>query len=361
MDSIKTKITIFGAHSGYNKGDLAILLSMIKTIESLSGDVLMFLGSKKPKELNKFIKSKNVVINKDFFSYFGFQTIKNIKNSNFLIFGGGGLFFSKKIFSLWYNHVFNLFLITIINNVFFHKPIYIFSVGCSHLDSLISKLMVKYILSSSTKITVRDYLSMKLLKPLTKKDIKIFYDPAFLLKAKKNGSIDSKLNKVKGPKLIFCINGGLLKNKKYLVEVIKDLQKNFSVFIYENSSKQENVKNIFTEADNKRLYALLDNNYSPEEIIYLFSKFDFVISAPMHGSIFSYNAKSRLISIEYNDKVEEFNKIIKNRNILKINDLKKIHSIINNYQNINFESTENNIISSALNNFKLLQNEIKNN
>ena len=357
----RMRIVIFGAHSGYNKGDLAILKSMI---ENISNKTKILIGSKNPNELKNFIKNHKVEISKDYFSYFGVKTLFNIKESEILVFGGGGLFFSKKPYNLGYSHILNLFFITLLNKMIFHKSIYLFSVGCSHLNSKISKLMTKFILKNSKIITVRDSKSKKEFQKLTNKKIEIYCDPAFLLKKEYSRKINNYINKNKSnrKKIIFCINDSIFKIQKNFNEIksldktLSKLSKEYSIYLFQNDNKYK----IINKLNNyKNIKIIPFKNLSPNEIIYLISQFDFSISSPMHFSIFSYLAQIPIVLINYDNKVKEFYKLIKNKNILEINELEKIEELI---KKINFKKTtiDKKIINSASKNFKKLNEFIKN-
>jgi len=61
-----------------------------------------------------------------------------------------------------------------------------------------------------------------------------------------------------------------------------------------------------------------ENHLLPEELIYLFSQFDFVIATQMHACAFAYLVSIPFLSLIYDDKVEQFNKQIGNHNYLHI-------------------------------------------
>jgi polysaccharide pyruvyl transferase WcaK-like protein len=328
----KKHIFIFGAHSAFNKGDLAILSEMITNLEEKYDNLEFIIGSKKPIELGVFFQKNNVKIYKDYKSYFGFHTFKNLKKSNLLIFGGGGLFFSKKLWNIGYSHILNLFIICLINKYIYKKPIYILGVGASHLHTTLSLYLTKFILNASIKITVRDSSTKNIFKKLTQKKIEVYYDPVFLLKPLRNVDIYHLTNKIKQPRVLVCINNRLLNYSKDLKILIGRLQQKYSIFLYSNTNKQDCVLKTIKKERLKNVYYMRENNFSPAELIYFFKQFDYVISSPMHGSIFAYVANSRLITINYDDKVLELNKIIGNDNSVSLNELYKIPSVIENYK-----------------------------
>ncbi|RKY24636.1 MAG: hypothetical protein DRP62_03300, partial [Planctomycetota bacterium] len=79
-----------------------------------------------------------------------------------------------------------------------------------------------------------------------------------------------------------------------------------------------------------------ENHLLPEELIYLFSKFDFIIATQMHAGIFAYLAGVPLINLIYDDKVQEFNKRIGNQNYLylaEIGDSQKVSEALSKAAN----------------------------
>lgn len=102
-----------------------------------------------------------------------------------------------------------------------------------------------------------------------------------------------------------------------------------NVLVYENNYCQAFSKGIVDLlGNNKNITYLQVNLFDPEEIIYLFSNVNFVISAPLHGCIFSYLAKKNFIGIIYNNKVRTFCNLIKNNNYVAVSRLEDIYSFI---------------------------------
>ncbi len=361
------KISIWGSYSGINKGDTAILQSIIDQISKREPDVEYLISSKHPSELKKCINGRRVSIKRSLTSYIGLHTITYLKNSDFILIGGGGLFFDRALLNPFKNHIINLFFLTLLKKIFSKKPTIIFCVGSSHLNSQIAKYMTKFILAHADLIYVRDELSKKIFSELTKKDIFVFSDPVFLLKPQKTQrvtSIASNLKKdSKKHNILLCINDSLfsVKNIKKthmdLVHTINQLALDYSVFLYQNDRYQKTIKSIrhLLHAD---ISYFNSNELCPREIIYFFSQFDFVISSPMHGLLFAYQAKTKLVSINYDLKVNQFNQLICNKNQTEPDALSKLPFIIEHYQEIQSNST---MKKQALSAFNALHDFIKNN
>ena len=355
----KYKIIIFGSYSGNNKGDLAVLESIIKNINKKVKDCTIYVSSKKPQYIEKYIKAKNVIFFKSLTNYLGLRSIYYLTKADVIIIGGGGLFFDRKLYDPFYNHIINIAVISLLNKIFFKKKTYLFSVGSSHLNSRLGRFLLKLILDNSDKITVRDKLTEKIFSDLTDKNIEIFYDPAFLLSSKKNKKIDRIVSYLsKNKRLILCINESIFSVKdskklfKKFILCLKKLQKEYSILICQATTNQALAKELYKKANIGELYYMEKNDLSPEEFIYLMSKFDIAVCVPMHSSIFAYLSGTKFMNVLYDKKVEEFNKITNNRNYIFPSDFDKIPNLVKEIIMTNIHLNPiNEIKSNILKNF----------
>lgn len=347
----KKTIHLFGSYSGYNKGDLAILYSIIKGIFEVEKNINFIVPSKHPNKIKNYIPFSNVKIYKTITSYLGMRTFNMIKRSDFLFFGGGGLFFDKKILNPFYNHVINLFLISLINKIFYKKKIYIFSVGASHLNSKFSLFLTKFILNEAFSITVRDEYTKNVFSKLTKKNIDIFYDPVFSLEPREIKMGEYKKN------ILLIINKACLNDraKNSVLDFIEQ-KKNDNIFLIQNCDDQGVVRILLKDIKNRsNINYLNENNLNPEELSFFYGSFPIVISFPMHGSILTYlNNDIKLITIKYDNKVDNLNKIINNKNYIELNCFKDINKILNNYKAIPKEKKQA-IINNVNNHFWVIK------
>ena len=367
---MKYQIVIFGSYSGKNKGDVAILQSIVTQLGKEIPNLLIHVLSKKPSNfVNVFPKDKykHVTFHKSTTAYWGIHTLKILKSVDLLVLGGGGLFFDKNLFNIFYNHVINLFFLSLLNQLFFKKPVYIFSVGASHLESKLSILMTKYIINHAKIITVRDDLTYQLFSKLTSREIKLHYDPAFLLTARKNQSSNTLLSVIDNKRdhtlLLFILNDSLLnyydKNHGYpgLVNIINTLQEQFFIVLTCNNLDCNNLNKLQDLCNNKNLSVFHPKHLTPEDIMGFYQNFDFAVCTPMHSAIFAYIAGVKLITISYNKKILELNKIIENNNDVAIRNLEKITDFIKNYNEIGWENKPT-IIANVLENFNKLSQSI---
>lgn len=354
-------VSIFGSYSGYNKGDLAILIAILKTLLTRTEGLRIFIPSKRPDVLKSALPEftgHEIVIYKSLTPYWGLQTLRSIRSSDVLVFGGGGLFFDKNWFNPFFNHVVNLFLLTLVNNYLFKKPVYIFSVGASHMQSRIMLFMTSYILKSASRVTVRDRLTAELFAKHYKGEIEIYNDPAFMLedKLKTTPHVDQFIPRLsEGNKLLFVLDEAFLSKAKKqaltgeLTRIINELQAHYQVVLTYNTSDCKIVNQLADRCKKHGLLIFHPNQINPEEFIYFFRLFNVVICSPMHAAIFSYLAGVRMITIEHDHKIKALNKIIGNQNRAAMQNLNEITRLIDCEQKVAWGEKER-IRENALNN-----------
>jgi polysaccharide pyruvyl transferase WcaK-like protein len=339
-------IAVFGSYSGRNKGDLAILLSVIENLVKENQNLKIHVFSKQPENLLKTFPGHflpYVIVHKSITAYLGLKTVGILKSTDLLIFGGGGLFFDKKPLNIFYNHVTNLFLLTLINKVVLKKPVYIFSVGASHIKSKVLLWMTKFILDNAQYVTVRDERTFQIFSALTHKKITLHYDPAFLLindKSKRVGFPNLLKSDHPNERLLFVVNESIIKHHLRtkgtfgLVDLINALQEEYHVVLTSNNQACQPVNQLYDQCIQLRLTLFDPNDLTPQELIAFYRHFNFAICTPMHAAIFAYNAGVKLVTIEYDEKIPELNKIIGNKNSVSMDSLESLPDILVHYQEI---------------------------
>lgn len=366
----KTKIALFGSYSGYNKGDLSILVAMLKHLLQKQKDFQVLIPSKKPFALKKMLPeyAKNEIsIYKTLTPCWGLYTLKNIKASDFLVFGGGGLFFDQKLYNIFSNHLLNLFCIVLLNNYLFKKPVYIFSVGASHLSSKIALFMTKFILNSADRVTVRDHYTKELFAKYCNSKVNLYYDPGFLLNAKKESvsSVEKFQNNLNAEpnfeqKILFVLSNSFLSRlnnnleMSELINLINRLQGRYRVVLSYNTTASNLIRKLYNRCIQESLSLFHPRDLTPEEFISFFKIFDFSVCVPMHAAIFSYNAGVKMITVEHDHKIRAFNRIVGNENSVEVEQLSKIPRYIDNYRDINWGKKKH-IRANALDNILKLK------
>lgn len=333
------RVTIFGSFSGRNKGDLALLRSeLIQLQKESKQELIVYIFTKDPAQLRENLsdiiaskKSKiNIKILRSFTSYIGFKTLPTLIKSDKVIIGGGGLFFDNRILDISFNHLPNLLIITLWLKLL-GKEMMIYAVGCSHLNSRLARWMTKVIINNAKIVSVRDELSKRILSEFTTKEIVIGADPAFLLEPKKTARAERIAKSwPEGKKILLSLHQFMFMKKEitdqeallkqFLSQVCRFAEQNsYSILTYTNYTDQKfalKIARLCGKLGKTMLQG--ENHLLPEEIIYLFSKVDFVIATQMHVGIFACLAKVPLMSVVYDNKVEQFNKRIGNQNYLHI-------------------------------------------
>ncbi|MBA7485880.1 hypothetical protein ES707_21432 [subsurface metagenome] len=334
------QIVIFGSFSGRNKGDLAILRSMLTQLRNNRKHLTVHLFSKDPSKLREYLRdiildnqsanSIHLKVHVSLTGYIGLETVPVLAKCDRVIIGGGGLFFDTKLLNPFFSHVLNLFFITALIRLLY-KPTLLFAVGCSHLSSKLSRVLTRFIINSAQIITVRDKSSKSELSCLTNKNILTVVDPAFSLSPFESARAKDIVDRwPEGKKILLALHRYMFAKfripdsatvlEQFLYSVHQFSRQNgYSILTYENRTEQTFAYKI-AKLYGKSARTMLEgeNLLLPEELIYLFSKFDFVVATQMHVGIFAYLADVPLMSLIYDDKVEEFNKQIGNRNYLYI-------------------------------------------
>lgn len=287
-------IVIFGHYGVPNWGDEAILKGLLSIL--------------KPNKNNIIVVTNNLDFTKNNYSVdaiypppFGFRslfrggflrTLLSIKNADYIIFGGGGLWQSSPLKSLyiwdWYLRICLLFN----NNIF--------SLGTSfaNIDKKFISVGMKNRLNKIKKFLVRDKESSSILKNLwniPSNKIELSTDLALLLKP--NHSL------IKNKTIIFAMREGDLSLEKELI-ILKVLKKKFPTHIFKslvmqsNQSKDENFA--------KRHNLELINTNSLVDIQKNISMSDFVCSNRLHANILALNENIPFLAISCRSKVKNF-------------------------------------------------------
>ncbi len=348
------RITILGSFSGRNKGDLAILRSELIQLKTraeeepirgkppggkpLRDKLTVYIFTKDVPQMREYLsdlitdakdnKGISIRILRGFTSYIGPKTLPVLAKSDKVVIGGGGIFFDTRLFDISFNHLLNLFIITLWLKLL-GKQVLIFAVGCSHLNSRLARWMTKVVLNNAKIVTARDEMSKRIFSECTDKKIVIGGGPAFLLEPKKTVRAEKIVQSWQAGRKILLSLSELMFIKKNVADPQNTLkqflnhvsefakQNGYTILTYTNYTNQSFAsKTARLCGESARTMLKGDNHLLPEELIYLFSKFDLVIAAQMHVAIFTYIAGVALMNLIYDDKVEEFNKLIDNRNYL---------------------------------------------
>jgi polysaccharide pyruvyl transferase WcaK-like protein len=317
------KVTIFGCWWGGNLGDTAIVKSVVKNINKEYNIETIVIPSKQPKIINRYLGDiDNVEIIRSANHYFGPKTIQNIRSSDWVIIGGGGLFFSHKLYHPFYNHVLNLWPISHICNVS-DVPMHILSVGATHLDTKLSKRLVRGIVSNSTSVSARDRRSHSNIDRIAKESVSLIPDPAFTIKPNATQRIRQASEQIPDDFIVLSLHHEIGKysdvsSKKITDIITRDVyqyasENSESVLLYNNYINDDwfidRATTIQRNYEDVDTFTLPVDHVQPEEIVWLLKNGQFAVASQMHMNILSIVAGMPSIAIKYDNKVKSMMKL----------------------------------------------------
>ncbi len=326
------RITIFGSHSGHNKGDVAILDAMIERLhqESTIGEI--HSSSKDPAYLENVLSTTDVKLFHSPSNYLDTRIVQRLRTSDAVIIGGGGLIFDRRLFSPGYNHLSNMYLLTRLCNLL-NVDYYLFSLGVDELTSKAARLMFRSVIRTASGVSVRDRFSLEETKRYTTEEVDLCPDPALRLEAKRSERIIeayTKLDSMDRPTLAFFVKDSLRDREESLVSTLSRLTETYSVCVGQTRTDQSFAHELAEAAGPNCIPLFRKNNLTPQEHIALIERFDRAVCVPMHSSILSYNAGTPYLSVAYQPKVRGFNDLVDNEFVVSLDEINRIPDRIHN-------------------------------
>ncbi len=279
------KCVISGYYGFRNFGDEAILAVLVKHLKDINADVTVLSS-----DCEFTSRTYSVCSVKRF-------DIKNvinvIKSSDVLISGGGSLLQdATSIKSLIYYS----FIIAL--GLFFNKKVIIFAQGIGPLYSFISKIIVKNVLKYCTLVTVRDEISLSLLKNWNI-NAKLVCDPVYSLGVKANnkqGIVGIQLRDFK------TVNDNLL-YKLALFVVDKFSDSKIEILSLQNSQDYDLSKkfeNIILSINPDINVSVIEDN-----IIEHISSLEYLIAMRFHALLIAIKCGVKTCAVNYDVKVQK--------------------------------------------------------
>jgi polysaccharide pyruvyl transferase WcaK-like protein len=346
------KITLVNHWSDYNKGDSAITLGTISLLKDLFKNeefeiqIMPMITEIDPKinmrfilsehhdikvisnpfrsnfvkPINKYIRVikniSNFIVDYSKLIIYRNESIKNIQDSDLIIFIGGHYFCSynnnmlldimglyKRIYPIFIANKFNIPVVLLCHSFgpFNHKK---------------SELLFQYVCNLSDLIFPRENISFNYLKSLNINTEKVFQIPdlAFYLKPKKNFDfITSKYNLNPNDYCVITVRTFKGKsNSKFLDEVIKIIQiildrglvsKVLLVAHTLGPSVDENdripTKIVYESFKDNESVDFIDDDLSPHELISLYGNAKFIIGTRFHSVILSLVGGTPAFAVSY--------------------------------------------------------------
>ncbi|HIQ56842.1 TPA: polysaccharide pyruvyl transferase family protein, partial [Candidatus Gracilibacteria bacterium] len=326
---MRKKICIFGHYGVPNWGDEAILSGILSQIDISKFSITVISND------TEFIKKQHNIKSvspppfgvRSFFSFNWIQTLKAIKEADYIIIGGGGLWQPRplKAIKLW-----NFYLQTCL---FFKKSnAKIFSLGTSF--SVFSEQSAEYntheykklikktaqLLQKIKFFTVRDKQSKTVLTDIYnihEAKISITTDAAFFLEPEKTNITKEKI-------VLFAMREGdiTFEQEKIIITALKKQFKKYTFkFLVMQSHQSHDEK--FVER-HKKLFKKITIIYpkSTKALLAEISSATFVCSSRLHANILASICNTNFLAISCRDKVKNFFSEILYENILESKNIK---------------------------------------
>lgn len=286
------KAVISGYYGFDNTGDEAVLEAIITQLRKTCPDIGITVLSADPKKTTSDFKVSSIG------RYSVIKIIQEIKDSDVLISGGGGLLqdVTGRFSVLYYLGVIWLAR-------FFGKKFVIFAQGYGPVKNPVNKYLVRSTLNKATLITLRDENSLSEIRKngVTRPPQFVTADPVFLLEKK-------KLPEEYGSAIGVCL--------RRPVKTVPGFKENIAKALDE-ISKRHNMRPVFIpfhfpeDVEYCAEIALLMNSrpdiitkqHVPGEVLGLIESFSFIVGMRFHSIILAATAGVPVMAIDYDPKV----------------------------------------------------------
>lgn len=294
--------------SGYfgfkNFGDEAILSVLINKLKDSKHHITVI--SSDPEYTMKSYKHINSV-----YTFKITDIIGAISKSDVLISGGGSLLQDvTSLKSLIY------YLLIIFIGLFFRKKVVVFAQGIGPINNSIGLFMTKSLLKHCSYVSVRDEKSFELVKSWGI-NADLLCDPVFSTSINTNSKENTVAVQLRNFKTM---------NEDFIDRLAQKICQEFSdkkieIYSFQDEIDTEICKKLETAINllNSDIKTVLYTNLTNEETIEKLAKAQYIIAMRFHAIIIGLIAKSKILAINYDIKVE---KIAKEFNLPMI-DLKR--------------------------------------
>ncbi len=341
-------IIICGNYGAGNLGDEMILAGMLKLFREHSPKLKITVFSSNPKETSKLYKVKSVLkFPSGIRSFIKFlfsnkKQIKALKNCDYFILGGGGLFgeLTFKANIIWGIQGFMALR--------HKKSLIIYGQSIGKLKGKIKKFIVKKLFKKADYISLRDNVSKSRLEELgIKKEILVSPDLAFNLVSPPPLKKRKKQIIVALRQLNYLPNSFIKEISDFLSKLISEKYKILFVKFQNGEKNDENLhkKILKTIRKNSNMEYVKKIPYTKDfnKILQVFSESEFVLGMRLHSIISAMKTKTPFLGINYATKIQD---LLKDFNLEKHStDIKNIKSeeLLKSFQeakNMNFPEIE---------------------
>lgn len=299
------KVLMSGYYGFNNSGDEAILLSMQKNIEKLGDNINITVLSNNPADTRSKYGAKVV------YRFSFFEVIKAVRGCDVLLSGGGSLLQdSTSTRSLMY------YLSIIVLAKMFRKKVMLYANGIGPVSKNINRHMVKCVVNKANIITLREENSYDELRAMGVNNENSFVtaDPVFTM-----GSIENeqamKLMQDAGVPTDKPIAGVSVRNWKDIdgfvdkfAKLCDEIHVKYGrniVFIVMQIPNDIKISKMVQDRMKEPSY-ILNDSYSPYDIMGMINCMDFILSMRLHTLIFAARKRIPLIGFIYDPKIEYY-------------------------------------------------------
>ncbi len=300
---LRVQLVLSGYYGFHNIGDEAILQSIIKSLKKEIPNIQLVVMSNDP-DYTREMYDVEAVDRWDIKAVYDV-----IKKSDGLISGGGSLLQDQTSMKsiLYYTGILGFARLL-------KKPYYIYSQGIGPIRKRHNRLLVKWQLSKAAYISVRDEDSFFYLKELgVKKDIELVPDPVLTWKREKQSDWLQK-HSLHGKIIAVSVrywdaNEDYI--KKLAIALKKLKQEGYQIlFVPMHSPFDQDASREVADLMDEEIYMLPDKMDIDEKISIL-SECSLLIGMRLHALIFSVVAKTPMVGISYDPKIDSFSRQVK--------------------------------------------------
>ncbi|MBY0063443.1 polysaccharide pyruvyl transferase family protein [Priestia aryabhattai] len=356
------KILIINAHSSKNKGDAAIIISMIQSIQKFIPNSQIIVSSRYPedddlykeygsevveqltrfpnknhsffkrltfllkelREVNRFVKKGIIPSTRsnDIFNYY--------KEADIVVSCGGGFLYSHPKYHIEASLIMHLAQIYFATKL--DKEVITYSQSIGPFRSSLSKKIANFVLKKVKNITIREDLSRTFLNDIGISNPVIVGDSAFSMIAddietkelidldqqKFNVGVTVRQWRFPGHENVDQLYSNYI---EAVAKSIEHLVNNYNANVYlvpqvtgptpieDDRISNSNVWGKLNDGV-KGSVIMLDNDFTPQELKAIYSKFNIFIGTRMHSNIFSLSSHVPTVAIAYEPKTTGIMKML---------------------------------------------------
>lgn len=357
-------ILIINAHSSQNKGDAGIILAMLDSFNkhipnasikiktrfpdidrlfyenvSVEESVANISVDPKDSKLSKIFSARKLL---KLLSGSDKRIDPDYEWADVVVSCGGGFLLSHRFSTALLQH-----LVQIKIAFDYKKPVIIYAQSIGPFYNSYMQKLSKKILDQVDQIYIRETISKEWLKTIgcTNQNVHVVPDAAFSLEPKPSGLVDAILAKAKenhkGPIIGLTArdwNFPEMEDKEFrrrsyvesIQEVIKHVEKKYQAKVLlmpqvlgPNPFNDDRlISKEILQDDGITTSGLLDIDFSPRELKYLYSQVDMFIGTRMHSNIFALSSFVPTIAINYEHKTRGIMEMLDlEENVVEINEI----------------------------------------